>query len=152
MVSQFEVTELSQKPAVSISTKCPVQKLPQVMSEAFGKMQTYLDEIGEQPDGPPYILYFNEDMQNLDVEIGLPVRKALRGYNEIESNYTLGGSAASCLYQGPYNELETAYAQLAEFLQKEGLTPKGIACEVYINDPGDTAPQNLLTKVMFALA
>lgn len=152
MVSQLEVKELSQSPALSISAKCSVQKLPSVIAESFGKMQAYLDEIGEKPAGPPYLLYFNQDMQNLDVEIGFPVRKALRGFNEIESNMTLGGSVASCMYEGPYEGMQSAYAQLQEFVEKEHLTPKGIACEVYLNDPRDTPPEKLLTRIMFALA
>ncbi|MFW5784890.1 MAG: GyrI-like domain-containing protein [Chitinispirillaceae bacterium] len=152
MVSQFEVTELAQSPALSISAKCPVQTLPSVIGESLGKMRTYLDEIGEKPAGPPYLLYFNQDMQNLDVEIGLPVRKALRGLDEIESNMTLGGSVASCIYEGPYEGMQSAYAQLDEYLKKERLTPKGIACEVYLNDPGQTPPEKLQTRIMFALA
>ncbi len=151
MVSEFDVTVVPQQPALSISKKIPATEIPSVVGAAFGKIENYLKEIGEVPAGPPYIAYFNDDMESLDMEIGLPVNHPVLGLNQIEANKTIGGRVASCIYKGPYSEIGEAYGELTQFVKGKGLKTKGIACEIYLNDPAETLPEELLTKVMFVL-
>ncbi|MDG5814608.1 GyrI-like domain-containing protein [Chitinispirillales bacterium ANBcel5] len=151
MVSEFKVEEIPEQPALSISTKCSSEQLPDVLGSAYSKIQDTLKKAGEEVAGAPYVIYYTMDMQNLDIEIGMPVKREVLGVNEVEAKMTLSGKAATCVYKGPYKNIESAYNELAEFVKNEGLRPKGIACEMYLNNPMEVSPEDLLTKLSFPL-
>lgn len=91
------------------------------------------------------------DMQNLDVEIGFPVSKKLPGKDDIQAGEIPGGKAATCLYVGPYGEIEPAYNALLEWVKDNGYEASGVAYEMYLNDPQQSPPQELQTQVVFPL-
>ena len=82
---QCEIKEQDPKPTLSIRVRTPIQGLPGLLGESYGKIAGYLAELREEPDGAPFAAYYNMDMQDLDVEIGFPVTKAIQGKGEIQS-------------------------------------------------------------------
>ena len=48
---QFEVSEPSAQPTLSIRTRTPVTNLPQELGKAYGAIYQYLLEIGQKPAG-----------------------------------------------------------------------------------------------------
>lgn len=151
MSYECNVIDQPVQPALSIRTRAPVQELPQVMGNAYGAMAQYLGELGEQPAGPPFAAYHNMDMQDLDIEIGFPVSRRLSGRDDIGASEMPGGKAATCLHAGPYDEIGPAYNALSEWMKEHGYKPTGVAYEVYLNDPAQTPPQELLTRILFPL-
>ena len=77
-----------------------MQDLREVLGKSYGSIMAYLMELGEQPVDAPFTAYYNMDMQNLDVEIGFPVGKALPGRGEIQAS-TIPGRAVRrlCTYR-----------------------------------------------------
>ncbi|AEG58364.1 GyrI-like domain-containing protein [Desulforamulus ruminis] len=146
-----ELSDQPSQPVLSIRTRSAVENLPQVLGQAYLTVLRYLAEIGEQPAGPPFAAYYNMDMQDLDLEIGFPVAKALTGRNEIQPSEIPAGKQATCLYQGPYRQIEPAYQALMQWIQEKGLLPTGAAYEFYLNDPRETPESELLTKIAFPL-
>jgi effector-binding domain-containing protein len=151
MSYQCEVKEQPPQPTLSIRTTTSVQALPQVLGQAYGAIAHYLGALGEQPAGAPFAAYYNMDMENLDVEIGIPVAKKLAGKDEIKAGELPGGKVATCLHVGPYSEVEPAYAALSEWIEANGYQPTGVAYEMYLNDPNQTPPQELQTQIVFPL-
>lgn len=149
MSYKCEVKELSTQPALSIRTRTSVQNLPQVFGETYGAIAQYLCELEEQPAGPPFAGYFNMDMQDLDVEIGIPVSKRLPGKEDINASEIPGGKVATCLYTGPYSEIEPAYTALSQWIEDNGYEPTGVSYEMYVDDPAETPPQELRTEIRF---
>ena len=92
---------------------------PQTIGEGFGKVIQYLGSIGEQPVGAPYIGYYNMDMEDLDIELGFPVAKALPGKGEFKASQLPGGKTGTCLYTGPYGEMPAAYEALTKLLNEK---------------------------------
>jgi effector-binding domain-containing protein len=121
------------------------------LGRAYGAIAQYLGELGEQPVGPPFTAYYNMDMQNLDVEIGFPVSGRLPGKDDISASEIQGGKVATCLYTGPYSEIEPAYNALSQWMKDNGYEATGVAYEMYLNDPEQTAPQELQTQIVFPL-
>lgn len=121
------------------------------MGSAYGLIMKYLSEIGEYPSGVPYAAYYNMDMQDLDVEAGFPVSKALPGKNEIMTGEILAGKHAACLHTGPYCESVPAYEALTQWVKDNGYTPTGVAFEFYLNDPAQTPESDLRTRIVFPL-
>jgi effector-binding domain-containing protein len=134
-----------------IRTRASVEDLGRVLGEAYGAIAQYMAEIGEQCVGPPFAAYYNEDMQDLDLEIGCPVARELPGRGEVQAGEIPAGRFATCLHVGPYSEIEPAYNALSQWMGENDHKPTGVAYEMYLNDPQETPPEELQTLVMFPL-
>jgi effector-binding domain-containing protein len=108
----------------------------------------YLNEMGVQATGAPFVGYFNMDMQDLDIEVGFPVAEALVEKGEIKPGIIPAGKQLSCLYQGPYNQIEPAYNAIMDYAAANNYALTGVCYEFYLNDPADTPENELLTKIV----
>lgn len=139
------------QPTLSIRSRTTEQDLPALVGRAFGAVVQYLGELGEAPAGPPFSIYYNMDMQDLDTELGFPVGRALPGRGEIQASEIPGGWQASLLYTGPYPGMGVAYQALTDFVKESGREPTGVAIEFYLNSPMDTPAEGLQTLIIFPL-
>lgn len=147
MAYEYERVEVTAQPVVSLRTHAAVQDLSQVLGESYGKLAGYLNEIGEAPAGAPFVAYYNMDMANLDLEIGLPVARPVVGRDDIQATEIPGGPLARCLYVGPYDGIASAYDALGQWMQEQGYEPAGVSYEHYLNDPAETPPAELQTRI-----
>jgi effector-binding domain-containing protein len=152
MAYECRVEERPAQYTVSTLARTPVDKLSELLGAAFGAVYGYLMELGEQPAGPPYVAYYNMDMQDLNLEIGFPVAKSLPAKGELHSGQIAGGRAATVLHIGPYDKLHLAYDALMKWVAEQGVEPAGPAYEFYLNDPDSVAPEELQTQIVFPLA
>jgi effector-binding domain-containing protein len=118
-----------------------------LIGAGYGKLAVYLGELGEYLSDVPYVAYHNMDMQNLDVEIGFPVPKALPGMGDIRSGSIPEGRVVSCMYRGAYREMVPTYTEMADWIEKNGLQPAGTAYECYYNGP-EYPESELLTMIV----
>ena len=146
-----EVKEQPAQLTLAIRTRTSIQNISQALEKAFTEIIQYILKIGEQPVGPPFVAYYNMDMQNLDIEIGFPVSKKLPDKDYIKASEIPGGKFATCLYTGPYSEIKLAYDELTQWIKDKGYDVTGVAYEVYLNDPRQTPPQELKTQILFPL-
>jgi effector-binding domain-containing protein len=146
-----EILEKPAQPSLAIRTRTAVADLPQLMGKSYQAIAQLLGELGEQPAGPPYAAYFNMEMQNLDVEVGFPVHHVLSGKGQIVAGEIPGGKLASCQFTGPYSDMVPAYEALQQWVSEEGYEATGVSYEVYLNDPAQTPPQELMTQIIFPL-
>jgi len=151
MICPCELVERPAQPVLSVRTRTPVERLPEVFQRVYGSIIQYLGEVRAQPAGPAFAAYRNMDMQDLDVEVGFPVQATLPGRGEIKPGEIPGGQQATCVYTGPYHGVGEAYEALSAWLKEKGLQASGVAYEIYLNDPGSTPPEELRTEVMFPL-
>jgi effector-binding domain-containing protein len=151
MTYKCEIFDQHSQATLSIRTTTSVKELPQELGRAYGAIGQYMAQLGEQPAGAPYAAYFTFDMENMDIEIGFPVGNNLPGKGEIQSGEIPAGKIAQCFYTGPYNKIEPAYNALTAYVEEQGQEATGIAYEFYLNDPGEVAPEELLTQIVFRL-
>lgn len=145
-----QITARPRQPTLVVRTRVRVEDLPRIMGPAYGAIASYLHSLGVAPTGPPFALYHNTDMQNLEVEIGFPVSRAVPGRDTLTPSSLAAGEYAHCVHTGPYAGVGAAYAALSAWVSAHGLVP-GPALEVYLNDPAVTPPEALQTEVMFLL-
>lgn len=62
----------------------------------------------------PYAAYFNLDMQDLDLEAGFTVTRAVDGEGEIVAGEIPAGKQVSCTHKGPYAATEAVYNEMTE--------------------------------------
>lgn len=74
--------------------------------------------------------------------------------DDLEAISIDGGKTAVLLFKGPYAGLKGAYDFLfGAWLPKSGETPRNQpSYEVYLNNPAETAPEDLLTEICLPLA
>jgi effector-binding domain-containing protein len=151
MPYECEVMMQTAQPTLSVRTRTTVQDLPHVLGSAYRAIAQYLGELGEQPVGPPFAAYYNMDMQDLDVEAGFPVSKELAARDDIKPGEIPSGKIATCLYTGPYSDIEPAYKELFQWIEDNGYEATGVAYEMYLNDPAQTPPEEWKTQVILRL-
>ena len=151
MTYNCEIKEQAAQPTLTIRTRTPVAQMPQVLGQAFGAIAQYLAALGEEPAGPPFVAYYNMDMQDLDIEVGFTVSRAVAGRDNIKPGELPAGTTGTCIHKGPYGEVGPAYTALTEWIKAHGHEASGVAYEFYLNDPCETPPQELLTRVVFPL-
>ena len=151
MLYPCEAHQQPDQPVLSIRTRVSVQNLPGLLGEVYGKIMQRLEELGESPAGAPFVVYYNMDMQDLDVEAGYPVAQALAGRGEVQAGNLPAGRVAACEYTGPYSEMGPAYEVLAQWIKDNGYVPTGVVYEFYLNNPAETPPQQLRTQIVFPL-
>jgi effector-binding domain-containing protein len=151
MAFQNEIKTQDPQPTLSIRSRTSIQGLPRLLGESYGKIAGYLAELGEEPAGAPFAAYHNMDMHDLDVEIGFPVAKAIRGKGEIQASQVPGGKLGYALHTGRYGDIAPAYDALMQFVKEQGYEPTGVSYEFYLNDPEETPQEQLLTQIVFPL-
>lgn len=148
---QCEIKERDVQPTLSVRARTPIDGLPQLLGESYGKIAGYLAALGEQPAGAPFAAYYNMDMQDLDVEIGFPVSKPLAGKDIIQASEVPGGNLAFAMHVGRYSDIAPAYDALVQFVKEQGYKPTGVSYEFYLNDPETTPQEKLQTQIVFPL-
>jgi effector-binding domain-containing protein len=147
-----EIKEQASQPTLAIRARAAVQDLPDLLGKCYGNLFGYLAQLKQEAAGPPYTAYYNMDMQDLDVEIGVPVAQELPGMGDIQPSWLPGGKVATCLYIGPYSEMGPAYDAILQFIQENGEQPTGAAYEIYlVADTTQTPVEGLQTLILFPL-
>ena len=148
---KFEIVEEPIQEVLSVRTVTSAGNLPQACGKAYHSIMEYLGELGEAPSGIPFAAYYNMDMENLDVEIGFPVSKAITGKDEIAASQIPAGKKAVGMYKGAYSEIGPVYDEMAKWIADNGHEPTGVCYEFYYNSPMDVPESELLTKIVFLL-
>jgi effector-binding domain-containing protein len=55
---------------------------------------------------------------------------------------------ATTIHKGPYDQVGPAYERLTTWITGQGLHAIGPPMEAYLNDPGETTPDEYLTEIM----
>ncbi len=144
------LVDANTQPALVIRETTSIDRLPKVIGDSYGKLEAYMEEMGVLPSGVPFIAYHNMDMQNLEVEIGFPLKDLLPEKNELKLGSIPGGLRVFCMYRGAYDKMEETYGEMSRWIGENGFVPAGPVYEEYYNDPGFPEDQ-LLTRIVMLI-
>ncbi|QFT30763.1 Right origin-binding protein [Labrenzia sp. THAF82] len=128
------------------------------IGQAFEKLIGMLvtrNQIGQS--GAMKALYYSDPTRVPEDELrsvaGVAVTDGFAMTAPLEAVETRGGDYAVLHYKGPYADMQKAYRWLyGEWLTQSGRVPDDAPCmEVYLNNPRDTAPADLLTDICLPL-
>jgi AraC family transcriptional regulator len=120
------------------------------------KVCQFADEKGIQILGPPIFvcheMTHEEAMKaneegNADVEIAVPVSEKIEGTDEIKCYELSGGKMAKIIHKGPYEDCGPTYDRLFAWLEENGKKIVAPIREVYLNDPREVPPEEILTEI-----
>ena len=147
---KFEIIDLVPDPLLVIRKVTSVNDLPQEIGKAYHQIAAYLNELGEQPAGVPFVAYYNLDMENLDVEMGFPVSRKLPACGEIKSSSLPIGPVVQTTFTGPYEEMAPVYEEMGQFVKDNGHETSGISIEYYLTGP-DIPAEEQVTRIVFPI-
>jgi effector-binding domain-containing protein len=147
----MDIVELKERTTLSVRYRTPAAALAASIGPAYGEIAAYMGRNGIPFAGPPFAMYYNMDMDDLDVEIGFPVEQAWPGDGRVKPGKLPGGKMASATHIGPYATIEKTYNELTAFVGKKGLATETFMYEEYLNSPEDTPPEKLATTIYFIL-
>lgn len=148
MAYEFDVVEQAQQPTLVVRTRASVDRIPEVLGPAWGSILACAGKAGAAPCGPPFVAYRNMNMQDLDLEIGLPFAQALAGEGDVRSAEIPAGRAVATVHVGPYDQLRAAYEAMEAWMAEHGHEPAGPAYEHYLSDPQETPEAELRTRIL----
>jgi effector-binding domain-containing protein len=149
MAYACERIEQPRQPTLIVRTRAPVARLPEVLGPAWSSIMAHAGKAGATPSGPPFVGYHNMDMQDLDLEIGVPFARVVEGEGEVQPSEIPAGPAVATMHVGPYDRVGDAYDALQAWMTEQGVAPAGPAYEHYLNDPQEVAPEALRTRIVW---
>ncbi len=152
MISEIQVKELPPQLIFSWRGKVRVSDIPAKMGDVYGRIFPYL--MGQHVDfaGPPLAIYYEmpEGDKPMDMEVGVPVTGEVPPTGGLSTHTLEGGTAVTTIYQGPYEELGTAYDEVMGWVTSHGYETSGAPREAYLNGPDEVKdPSEYLTEVTF---
>lgn len=150
MDRQCVIERQSTQPTMCVRTHAPASRLPELLAQAFGDIMTAVAAQGAAVSGTPYVAYRNMNMEDLDLEIGFPVSKALAARGRVEPGELPAGDWASTMHIGPYSDVGPAWNELQGYIRAQGRATAPVGYEFYFDGP-ETPPERIRTRVAFPL-
>lgn len=162
MSNEIEIVESPETPtAIVWGESVPHSQITTFYDHAFAAVFASLQKAGLRPTGPAYALYTamgeGED-PHFDLEVGVPVDRAVDGSIEVPEHETVFGSelpactAAKYRYIGPYEGLGQAWEEFKAGMTQRGLSAGQPCWEVYVTEPSPEAdPAAMITDLYWAL-
>ncbi len=149
MSFKYEIKEQKDQPTASIRRRTSLNQLPDLIRKSYEDISKHLIKTGGVCSGAPFAIYYNMDVNNIDVELGFPVEKAISEKSEIINSQIPAGKVLQFTHIGPYNELEKTYGNAMKWIKENNISTTGTICEFYLNDPASTPPSDLETEIRF---
>jgi effector-binding domain-containing protein len=93
---------------------------------------------------------FKED--DADIEVAIPVTGRITVTSDAYEVKNLnGGRVVSVMFTGPYAGIGEAYTRAMEYTYKNGYTIRDSTREIYLNAPGTTPEDQLLTEIQIPI-
>jgi effector-binding domain-containing protein len=136
--------------AMTVRSVTSVDCVARDIARKFGELCEHVAAKGAAPVDY-FTLYHDEtfDPAKMHIEVCVSVSELVEDGPEVRGREIPGGTCASVIYKGPYSGIGDAFAALEAMVGERGLIPCGPKREVYLNDPDEVAPEDLLTEVQF---
>ena len=146
----IEIMELKSELSLVYKEHTTNAKSDKVIEKGINMVSAYLEELGIEPIGTPYIAYLNcaADWSKYDLEIGFPVAEVVTEKDGMYMSKTHEGKAVVATHKGSHRSLNTAYGKMFEFMDEQSLKFTGTFYDCYLTDPETTPTKELLTKVI----
>jgi len=152
-VSRYEVLieEAAPRQIAAVKIYTSLSQIAKDIQGGFATLMQGLARAGVSPMGPPMILHHDliDERTDGNIEICVPVERLESSESEVYERELEGGTVASTLHHGPYEQIGPAYHVLTGWIFDNAYEIAGPPREIYLNDPQTVAPEALLTRLEF---
>jgi effector-binding domain-containing protein len=145
----YEITEKEIDPQLALTrrTLVTIETIGDAIGGAFRVLVEHAGRTGAQWAGPPFILYPEVCEEEFEIVVCMPVVPGATAGESVALEEIPGGTMASTVHVGPYQQVGQAYTALLKWMTDSGRQPAGMMREVYLNDPDAVPAEELLTEV-----
>ncbi len=119
----------------------------------YGEIYKYLAKKWVfKPSGPAMLICHDNEYKesDVDVEVAVPINKAIRESDRIKVQELPGIEAACTIHKGPYDTIGEAYGALMSWIEGNGYQITGHDRELYFTDPRKVKdPSENVTEIQF---
>jgi effector-binding domain-containing protein len=152
MPIEIKIVDREPVPILSLRERVQNPQIQSKMGEMFGQLWMFMERKNIQVVGPPFAVYHDYDADSCDMECGFPTERQETGEGNIRSSSVPGGKCVFATHVGPYESIMGTYELIKEFIRKEGLEPKKVMFERYLNDPATVKdPDQLVTEIYWPI-
>lgn len=114
----------------------------------FAKLINLMEQTGAACAGGLLAIYHSPefDPEETDLELGFPVTAASDHTRTLK-----GETCAAAVHKGEYSKLHETYSRLGAWVDSRGYSIFAPPYEIYLNDPREVPPDQLLTEVYFPI-
>jgi len=147
-----EVVDRQPQPVASIRVRCKSSEISKTLAVLLPEVMGQITATGGKIAGPPFSRYHGFTDQEVDLEAGMPVAKAITEKGRVKNGELPGGKVATAWHIGPYEQLSGAHTVLAKWVAERGLKAGSGPWEVYWTDPGMVPdPQKWRTQLFLPI-
>lgn len=121
----------------------------ETIADALKTVKGYLEKQGIKPAGSPMTIYTSTTDSVFHFEAAVPVaeppKEAPTG--DLSVGKTTAGRAFKFVHRGSYDDMDTTYDAITNFLDEKQLEAKGPFIEQYVTDPIATPQDKLVVEV-----
>ncbi len=151
----IDITEMDVQPirmiAVHDSTSMSESDIQKKMASAFMELLGFMQKNNIPHKGFPIAITNDWGKDFWEFNCGMPI--------EMDAKYKLSGriifdTIPACkvvmgVHVGPYDQSEESFRQIMTYMKEKGYQQDGRIWEEYINDPMNTPPEKLITRIYF---
>ncbi len=143
-----EVT-LTEQPIVYLAGSGKWDNAFETIVNAFKTVNAYLTKAGIKPSGPPMTIYTQTNDTSFQFQAAVPVAEPPKDKpaGDIAVGKTTAGRAFKFIHRGSYDDMDTTYDAITNFLDEKQLDATGLFVEKYITDPVSTPEDKLVVEV-----
>ena len=154
MPYDVDIKHVPDQQVASVRVRTTLATIGAAIGDGFAVLMGALTDAATQPTGAPFVIYHDviDGQTEGDIEICIPVSAGTAAsHPEVEVRAISGCTVAATTHRGPYDEISPAYDTVTRWIQDHGHQVAGPPRELYLNDPQDVLPEEVLTKVQFPI-
>ena len=152
MTDDVEIVDLPKITLACVRKTSPTDpaQIGKAMGEGYGEVWRTLSAAGVAPTGMPIAAHHSYSENEMVFDCALPISPADAEKMPSTVNVTelLNGKALKLVHKGPYAGLGKSYEKLQAYYEEHALSMRVPCYEFYMNDPGETAEEDLLTEIL----
>lgn len=126
--------------------------LAQGLANAFREISAFMSEQGLEMAAQPMAITRAWDERGFRFEAAIPIdRNDVKTSGRVTLGRSPSGQAVRVVHRGPYETMPVSYERLAAYMAVHGLREGRVSWEHYISDPGETAPEDVITHIYFLI-
>lgn len=116
---------------------------------AFKALDAYLKKAGIEPEGPAMTIYTETDDNGFKFRAARPVAEAPASLTEgnIAVGETPAGRALKFVHRGTYDEVDSTYEAITNYLDDKDIEAKDAFIEEYVSDLA-SGPDNMVINIL----
>jgi len=151
--------------ALVLTRRCKIWQMPKLMQEGYPQLFAAVEAQGIATAGMPFAHYLNLDWprltqamwfaklwgfftQDWHLEMAVPLVRKPQAQNGLRAVTYPACEAVTVLHHGTYGSMVNSYQALYRWLKGQGFKPANECFEFYLNDPQDTQPEELQTRIL----